>query len=619
MDRYIPLLTCKKAYKASNYKRNFDLNDVEIMDSSSSPERLSSPEFFTDLRYTGNYEHINYRGDNLSGQDMQLSSAESSNSTRSSVSTMTSSASSSSNLHANDRSPIMRYRLSRKKKKRRAGKIKEKNISKEVQKHKEYIARYLDFKSPERVLKFEYKTHIKSLKCNLTSDETKCLNTVPCEDFLSKINPLLQTLPPFEARYLFSNLLITDQNDGLAIFRDSKRPKSLIPYRVLDAPCLRNDFYSNLISWSRTTGNVIVGLGYSVYIWSERDGAIPVLNHNFLGLKHDLVTCLSFCPFNELFLVGTKQGRVMLFDQNRCIESYRSLGSSNQSEPLYEYQSLSCKGVSCFEWFLEDKICCDGANSAQIARLFIGEETGEVAYVEINSKISNCNVRDDYSKKGLDDLQILCLSKFQAQSQQVCGLSLNQYSKNLAVGGNDNSCTIWDISDIRSPRLVHTLPHNAAVKAVSFCPWSKSLLATGGGSKDRKIKFWHTLTGTLVKEIQTTGQITSLIWSVRYKQLVATFGFGDIDNPILLTVYSYPSLERLIHVRSSTPLRVLTAVPSSNLNAICLATNDETIRFYEIWGEDENTISEVQEAGIYNSKLIDFVEGISTHSEEYIR
>ena len=75
----------------------------------------------------------------------------------------------------------------------------------------------------------------------------------------------------------------------------------------------------------------------------------------------------------------------------------------------------------------------------------------------------------------------------------------------------------------------------------------------------------------------------------------------------------------MIHVRSSTPLRVLTAVPSSNLNAICLATNDETIRFYEIWGEDENTISEVQEAGIYNSKLIDFVEGISTHSEEYIR
>lgn len=189
----------------------------------------------------------------------------------------------------------------------------------------------------------------------------------------------------------------------------------------------------------------------------------------------------------------------------------------------------------------------------------------------------------------------------------------------LAVGGNDNSCTLWSVKDILSPQLLHVLPHKAAVKAVAFCPWSKSLLVTGGGSKDRKIKFWHTVTGTLVKEIQTTGQITSLIWSVRYKQLIATFGFGDIEDPMLLRVYSYPDLKEKLHVRSPTPLRVLSAVPSPRFNSICVATNDETIRFYNIWKEDESPINEAQECQLYNSKLIDFVEGVSATGAHMIR
>ncbi|KAL3230672.1 Meiosis-specific APC/C activator protein AMA1 [Nakaseomyces bracarensis] len=189
----------------------------------------------------------------------------------------------------------------------------------------------------------------------------------------------------------------------------------------------------------------------------------------------------------------------------------------------------------------------------------------------------------------------------------------------LAVGGNDNSCTLWIVKDILSPKLAHILPHKAAVKAVAFCPWSKSLLVTGGGSKDRKIKFWHTVTGTLIREIQTAGQVTSLLWSVRYKQLMATFGFGDIENPMLLTVFSYPQLSEKLHVRSPTPLRVLSAVPSPRFNAICVATNDETIRFYEIWKEVESPIVEAQECQLYNSKLIDFIEGITSTSENIIR
>lgn len=192
---------------------------------------------------------------------------------------------------------------------------------------------------------------------------------------------------------------------------------------------------------------------------------------------------------------------------------------------------------------------------------------------------------------------------------------MNEKSNILAVGGNDNSCTVWSLENIKTPILLHTLMHKAAVKAVAFCPWSKSLLATGGGSKDRCIKFWHAKTGTLLGESITSGQITSLIWSTRYKQIVATFGFGELENPVLVTLYSYPKLEPILHVKSPVPFRVLSAVASPNFTSICVATNDETIRFYELWNDKESTINEAQESGLFGSNIIEYVEGINTNND----
>lgn len=145
---------------------------------------------------------------------------------------------------------------------------------------------------------------------------------------------------------------------------------------------------------------------------------------------------------------------------------------------------------------------------------------------------------------------------------------------------------------------------------MAFCPWSKSLLATGGGSKDKTIKFWHSTTGTLIKEIKTTGQITSLIWSRRYRQIAATFGFGDVDNPLILVVYTYPNLKQQLYVKTPTPLRALSTVSSPDYTSICIAMNDETVRFYELWNDCEEIINEFQQKGIYGSRLIELMEGI---------
>lgn len=189
----------------------------------------------------------------------------------------------------------------------------------------------------------------------------------------------------------------------------------------------------------------------------------------------------------------------------------------------------------------------------------------------------------------------------------------------MAIGGNDNSCTLWNIAEIEEPYLRFTLPHGAAVKAVAFCPWSKSLLATGGGSKDKTIRFWHSPTGTLINQLKTSNQITALIWSQSCRQLVATFGFGEIDNPVILGVYTYPELKLQTYVKTATPLRVLSAVNSPNHSSVCVAMNDETLRFYNIWENDSSVFHEYNNKGLYGSDIIEMMEGIRKNNRENIR
>ena len=48
--------------------------------------------------------------------------------------------------------------------------------------------------------------------------------------------------------------------------------------------------------------------------------------------------------------------------------------------------------------------------------------------------------------------------------------------------------------------------HQAAVKALAWCPFQSNLLASGGGTADRSIRFWNTITGAHLNAIDTHSQ-----------------------------------------------------------------------------------------------------------------
>lgn len=93
--------------------------------------------------------------------------------------------------------------------------------------------------------------------------------------------------------------------------------------------------------------------------------------------------------------------------------------------------------------------------------------------------------------------------------QEVCGLKWSPDGQYLASGGNDNRLHVWshhttNTSATNSSSPVQTYAeHVAAVKAIAWSPHHHGLLASGGGTADRCIRFWNTLTGQPMQCVDT--------------------------------------------------------------------------------------------------------------------
>ena len=70
--------------------------------------------------------------------------------------------------------------------------------------------------------------------------------------------------------------LSLDSQSIVRLYPSNERMISSVPYKILDAPNLSDDFYLNLVDWSLR--NVVsVGLGTSVYLWSACNSKVQKL------------------------------------------------------------------------------------------------------------------------------------------------------------------------------------------------------------------------------------------------------------------------------------------------------------------------------------------------------
>jgi|SRR6201996_2784245 cell division cycle 20-like protein 1 (cofactor of APC complex) len=184
------------------------------------------------------------------------------------------------------------------------------------------------------------------------------------------------------------------------------------------------------------------------------------------------------------------------------------------------------------------------------------------------------------------------IRKLAGHKQEVCGLKWNPDDGQLASGGNDNSLMVWE--KLNAEPTYKWREHQAAVKAISWSPHQRGLLASGGGTADRCIKFWNTLVSpyastsarpnsnidpsappNLLKSVDTGSQVCNLAWSINSNELVSTHGYSQ--NQIV--VWKYPSMQQVVSLTGHT-FRVLYLAMSPDGQVIVTGAGDETLRFW---------------------------------------
>ncbi|KAI9159259.1 substrate-specific activator of APC-dependent proteolysis [Blastocladiella emersonii ATCC 22665] len=335
-----------------------------------------------------------------------------------------------------------------------------------------------------------------------------------------------------------------------------KRAIAAVPYKVLDAPALADDYYLNLLDWS-SRDVVAVGLGSSVYLWSAASGAVTQLCDVTAG-DADTVTSVAWNERGNYLAVGTLRGRVQLWDvaHARLVRHFNEAGSGAGRNAR----------VGVVKWHRD--LVTAGSRDARIL---------------------------DWDHRA-PRTPAMALA---GHAQEVCGLDWNPEGRSLASGGNDNRLLVWDPRHSLAP-VVQIYEHSAAVRAINWSPHRSGILASGGGTADQTICIWDVrgsnpltspTTSTSSPTIQpltktaTGSQVCTLRWSpTSPSELVSTHGYSE--NAIIvwdhITTNGNNTLRPLATLTGHRS-RVLYQAMSPDGTAIVTGAGDETLRFWNVF------------------------------------
>ncbi|XP_071698544.1 B-type cell cycle switch protein ccs52A-like, partial [Rutidosis leptorrhynchoides] len=318
-------------------------------------------------------------------------------------------------------------------------------------------------------------------------------------------------------------------------YRPAKPPR-IIPrssFSVLDAPELQDDFYLNLLDWS--SSNVLAaGLGSCVYLWNASSRKVTKLCD--LGM-YETVCSVGWSQQGTSLAFGSSNGEVQIWDASLCKRVRTMEGHSAR--------------VGTIAW--SSNMLSSGSSDKSILQ------------------------RDPRAQENF-------ISKLTSHKSDVCGLKWSYDDRELASGGGDHKLFVWNQHSTQP--IVKYNEHTAAVKAIAWSPHRYGLLASGGGSTDRCIRFWNTTTNSHLNCMDTGSQVCNLVWSKNVNELVSKHGFSK--NQII--VWRYPTMSKLATI-TGRRCRVLYLAISPDGQSIVTGAEDERLRFWNVFpsSKSQNT------------------------------
>ncbi|KFY50842.1 hypothetical protein V495_00066 [Pseudogymnoascus sp. VKM F-4514 (FW-929)] len=424
---------------------------------------------------------------------------------------------------------------------------------------------------------------------------------------------------------------------------------------ILDAPNLRDDFYCSVLAYSHTSHTLAVGLGSLLYAWSEMQG-VHLLNSG----NNNNGTWLTSIAFSST------QGCKCILAYGRSDGTLNLMSLYDRALPRFEVQQ-PCP-IACLTW--RPTVTLRPSRSphtpGQLVKtedLVVGDEVGNVYYYSVEWPDAW-----EVDRNGWTGVMTL-LARISVHTQQICGLAWSHDGSLLATGGNDNLCCLFEAYKLSIPQegdqeteevvtgldnaqrtvsilgnsriksvLIgaekHRWVHGAAVKAIAFCPWRDGLIATGGGSNDKCIHFFHAVSGACLATISVAAQVTSLIWSTTRREICATFGYAQPEHPYRIAVFSWPECKQVAAIPWEGEHRALYAIPypggpndtrnasdggssltrTAQEGCIVVAASDESVKFHEVWSAGQKATAG-GEGLLGGSDILEGLEGIDKEGD----
>ena len=327
-----------------------------------------------------------------------------------------------------------------------------------------------------------------------------------------------------------------------------QRKISIKPYKELPAPNLIDDFYLNLLDWS-SKNQIAVGCTSSVILWNNNKTQSETLftydvteDYNIQNQNNEnnnkLVSSLIWSEEGDKLAVGNSYGLVELYDINK-------------KELISSFKGHSSR-VGVVSW--NKNIISSGSKDYSIITR------------DIRCKNSDENI----------------IRKFLGHQQEVCGLKWSFDGSQLASGGNDNNLMVWSLHSSK-PLMCSNNDHVAAVKAIAWSPHQHNILASGGGTADRTIRFWNTNSYEQIFKIDTGSQVCNLVFSKSSNELVSTHGYSLNQ----INVWKLPNMQKIATLTGHS-FRVLYLSLSPDGQSIVTGAGDKTLKFWNVFPPFKN-------------------------------
>ena len=336
-------------------------------------------------------------------------------------------------------------------------------------------------------------------------------------------------------------------NNNNLDFNLTQRKISIKPYKELPAPNLMDDFYLNLLDWS-SKNQIAVGCSSSVILWNNNKTQSETLFsyditeeiNNIVNNENNnnkYVSSLIWSEDGDKLAVGNSEGFVEIYDINKkeLISSFKD--HSHRVGVVAWNRNIISSGSKDYSIITRDFRCKN--NDENIIRKFLGHQ------------------------------------------QEVCGLKWSFDGSQLASGGNDNNLMVWSLHSNRP--LMCNNDHIAAVKAIAWSPHQHNILASGGGTADRTIRFWNTNNYEQIYKIDTGSQVCNLVFSKSSNELVSTHGYSLNQ----INVWKLPNMQKIATLTGHS-FRVLYLSLSPDGQSIVTGAGDKTLKFWNIFPPFKN-------------------------------